>query len=108
MAAKTKDEADLSGLDEFEKEPVGLGEAAAAAVSHIGDPSQEALDGMENVNKVKFVGMSMDSLEDLPKIGTEMTFTVRARCVGTGEEEMRDGHIRHFAKMDVLSVVETE
>lgn len=87
------------------REPTSLAEAASAAVTHIGDPSQDAFEGMENLNKVKFVGMSMDSLDDLPKIGTEMTFVVRARCVGTGEEEMRDGHVRHFAKMDVQSVV---
>lgn len=109
MATKEK-EADLSGLDEFAKNEaddnvVGLGDAAATAVSHIGDPSQHALEGMENLNKVKFVGMSMDSLDDLPKIGDEVTFLVRTRCVGTGEEEMRDGHVRHFAKMDVQSVI---
>ena len=110
MAAQKKEPE--SGFDEFKGDPddnvTSLGDAATAALSSVGDPSQEAFDGMENLNKVKFVGMSMDSLDDLPKIGTEMVFLVRARCIGTGEEEMRDGHVRHFAKMDVQSVVEQE
>lgn len=67
-------------------------------------PGQEPLDGTDYV-KVKFVGMSLDALDEDFKIGDEVEFVVRARCKGHGEEEMADGHTREFAKMKVNSVV---
>lgn len=88
---------------------VSLGDAAAQALDSMGDEmgAQQVLDGTDYA-KVKFVGMSYDSLETEFKIGDEATFLVRARCVGSGDEEMRDGHIRHVVKMDVRSVIVQE
>lgn len=93
--------------------PVSLADAAGAALSSVPDDdgaAQETLDGTD-YTKVKFVGMSFDSLgkEDAPRIGDEMTFLVRARCVASGDEaSKRDGGIRHVVKMDVQSVVVSE
>lgn len=82
----------------------GLADAATAALSG-DDGTQEALDGMENATKIKFVGMSFDTLDDAPSIGREISFLVRGRVVGHGQEEMADGHIRDTAKVKVLSVI---
>lgn len=109
MAARSKPDDDFDP----DREPVALGDAAAAAIGTLGDPSQEPLDGTEFA-KVKFVGMAFDSLRaedarDEVKIGDELTFIVRARCVGTGDEaNKRDGSIRHIVKMDVQSVIKKD
>lgn len=67
-------------------------------------PGEEPLEGMEYV-KAHFVGMGYDSLEAAPAIGDELTFTVKARCRGVGDEEMKTGAIRTVAKFEVLSTV---
>lgn len=91
---------------EQEQDMTTLGEAAASAfgdLESIGG-AQEALDGTEYL-KVRFVGMSMDSLDDEIGLGDELTFVVRARCVGEGTDLAKtDGHKRRFVKMDVQSV----
>lgn len=84
-----------------------LGEAAASAFGEnlegIGG-AQETLEGTDYL-KVRFVGMSMDSLDDEISLGDELTFIVRARCVGEGTDLAKtDGHKRKFVKMDVQSV----
>ena len=92
--------------EQMDGDLVPLGEAAQQALSEFGDDAavQEPLDGTDYL-KVKFVGMSMDSLEDEIPLGKEMTFLVRARCIGDGNEmSKQDGHIKRFVKMDVSSV----
>ncbi|QGJ96517.1 hypothetical protein SEA_BEATUSCOMEDENTI_78 [Arthrobacter phage BeatusComedenti] len=83
-----------------------LGEAASAALDEYADGTaeQEPLDGTDYL-KVKFLGMSMDSLEDDIPLGQELTFLVRARCIGEGTDiSKQDGHKKRFRKMDVQSV----
>ena len=96
-----------SGMDEFAgDEPISLGDAAAAALH--GDGEQGVFDETQ-ATKVKFTGMGFDSFEGAPKIGDEMTFQVRARCIGVGAELMKTtGTTRHTVRMDVLSVVPIE
>lgn len=67
------------------------------------EQQQEPIEGLESV-RVKFVGMSMDSLEDPPEIDDEMTFVVRMRCVGSGRQRMKDGELRHTRSMEVLTL----
>ena len=85
---------------------VSLGEAAQSALSEFSEEGaeQEALEGTDYL-KVKFMGMSMDSLEDDIALGAMMTFTVQARCIGEGTDiSKQDGHKKRFVKMDVQSV----
>jgi hypothetical protein len=85
---------------------VSLGDAATSALSEFGDEgsTQDPLDGTDYL-KVKFMGMSMDSLEDEIELGSMMTFTVQARCIGEGTDiSKQDGHKKRFVKMDVQSV----
>lgn len=100
---------DGGGLGEFQgRDPVQLGDAAKAALADVADGTQSVLEET-NFTKVKFVGMSFDSLDAGINIGDEMTFLVRARCIGTADEaSKRDGAIRHVVKMDVQSVVKHE
>lgn len=91
------------GATDPSREPVSLADAAASALS--GDNVQEEFEETE-ATKVKFVGMQYDAFEENIKIGDEVTFTVRARCSGVGDEYMQSsGNIRHYVKMDVQSVV---
>jgi hypothetical protein len=85
-------------------EPVSLASVAAGVVDEMADGTSDTLDGTD-FTKIKFVGMSADLVEESIKIGSEVTFTVKSRCVGIGEEELADGHIRDFRKMHVVSVV---
>lgn len=103
---------DETGLDEFDaadpgRDPISLGDAAKTALSGMTDQTGATQDEFEGMDfaKVKFIGMSFDSLEKDIAIGDEHTFLVRARCTGSGDEEMKDGHIRHIVKMDVKSVI---
>lgn len=84
---------------------VSLGDAAKSALATIGDDhgAQGELDGMD-YTKVRFVGVQFDALETEVKMNDEMTFQVRGRVVGIGDEVMADGHIRHYAKVKVESV----
>lgn len=82
-----------------------LAEAAEAGLSAVPDQTgaDPQLEGMDYA-KVRFVGVQYDTLEDTPKMGEEVTFIVRGKVVGHGEEMMADGHIRQFAKVKVSSV----
>lgn len=86
---------------------VSLGDAATSALSEFGGEDgveQDPLEGTDYL-KVKFMGMSMDSLEDDIALGAMMTFTVQARCIGEGTDISKtDGHKKRFVKMDVQSV----
>lgn len=100
------DEAATEGDGALPENVVSLGEAAQSALSEFGDDSatQDALDGTDYL-KVKFMGMSMDSLEEEIALGSMMTFTVEARCIGEGTDiSKQDGHKKRFVKMDVQSV----
>lgn len=67
------------------------------------DTEQEPIEGLDAC-RVKFVGMSMDSLDDPPEIDDEMTFIVRTRCVGAGRKRMKDGELRRTRDMEVLTL----
>ena len=87
-----------------EDEDLAQATAAGAADAAGGDGASAAmLEGMD-YGKIKFVGVQYDTLEDLPSIGEEVTFLVKGKVVGRGEEAMADGHIRNQAKVKVESV----
>lgn len=88
-------------------DPVPLAEAAQNALAEMaeGDGSQPAFDGMEDVTKIKFVGLAFDSIEDRIQLGDEVSFLVRARCTAETKEVLKDGLLRNVRKMDVQSVV---
>lgn len=94
-----------------EQDPVALGDAATEALGDVLEHggTQDVLEDTD-YSKVKFVGMSFDSLDKDIKIGDEHTFTVRARCVGTADEATQagSGPVRHQVKMKVQSVVLVE
>ncbi|CAM2953717.1 hypothetical protein [Skermania piniformis] len=54
--------------------------------------------------RLRFNGMSRDSLEDPPDLDEEVVFTVRARCKKQERERMKDGEIRLVAIMEVVDV----
>jgi hypothetical protein len=60
-----------------------------------------------NYSRVKFAGMGFDELDPdaNPKIGEEMSFRVRGRVVGIGDDEMADGQVRHIVKVKISSVL---
>lgn len=53
---------------------------------------------------VKFTGMSASALEAPAGLGDRQTFTVTAKCVGTGSEMRKDGEIRQIRRMEVIEV----
>lgn len=53
---------------------------------------------------VKFTGMSAAALDTPADLGDVQTFTVTARCIGTGEELRKDGELRHIRRMEVQEV----
>ena len=94
------------GDEAIDEDLVQLGDAAAAAIGDAVDGAaiQDPLEGTDYL-KVKFVGMSMDSLEDTIQLGSNLTFVVQARCIGEGTDLSKvDGHEKRFVKMDVQSV----
>jgi hypothetical protein len=96
----------VEGEAEAPDNVVSLGEAAQSALHEFGDDGavQEPLEGTDYL-KVKFMGMSMDSLDEDIELGSLMTFTVEARCIGEGTDISKtDGHKKRFVKMDVQSV----
>lgn len=105
---KTEEEQYDEAAVTFEQDPVSLAEAAASAFGENLEGlsgSQEELDGMD-YTKARFVGMSYDTLDKEISIGDEITFLVKARCVGKGDEERKADHrINTYVKMDVQSVV---
>lgn len=87
--------------------PVSLAEAAESALGDIEEQdgaAQAVLEGTD-YTKIKFVGMSFDTLDTDVKIGDEMTFTVRGRVKGVADEEDAKGNVNHVAKVKVSSVV---
>jgi len=52
-------------------------------------------------SRVKFAGMSSDSLEDPPKLDEARVYTVEATCTAITRERMKDGEMRLVAKMQV-------
>ena len=48
------------------------------------------------------------TLDETPNLGAEVSFLVKGKVVGHGEEVMNDGHIRKYAKVKVNSVSPTE
>ena len=107
METTTKDKGPGTDVFSDKQEPASLADAAQQAMADVleGGATQDVLDDTD-YTKVKFVGMSFDSLDKDVKIGDEKTFIVRARCIGTADEaSKRDGSIRHVVKMDVQSVV---
>jgi len=96
--------------EEKKSEPTSLADAADSAMSEIGSEdgaAQQMLDGTA-YTKVKFVGMSFDSLEHDQKIGDEVIFVVRGRVKGIADEEDAKGNVQHVAKVKVSSVVPHE
>lgn len=88
-----------------DEEPQGLADAAAAALDDTdgeGTQSQDHLPGIDTA-KVKFVGMAWEAVES-PGLKEECVFTVRATCVGDGQEVMANGDVRTVTKMKVTSV----
>lgn len=77
-----------------------------AGVAGVTVSNQDGLPELEDgdVLKVKFVGMSTELVQSAFAIGAHTRFAVTARCVGIGEEELADGHVRRFAKMKVETV----
>lgn len=99
-AANAKDEP----WEKPERAPVSLADAATAALSG-GDGAQGEFDETQ-ATKVKFAGMGYDAFEESIKIGDEITFLVRTRCIGVGDEVMKSaGTVRHMVKMEVQSVI---
>ena len=89
------------------RDEVGLADAASAG---LGDdvydegPVQDALVEGEEGTKVRFIGMQYNQLDGAPRLGEKVAFTVTGVVVGTGEEQMANGHIRHYAKVAVETV----
>lgn len=87
--------------------PVSLADTAAAAMEDIEEmdgAAQQTLEGTE-YTKIKFVGMSFDTLDTSVKIGDEMSFVVSGRVKGVADEEDAKGNVNHVAKVKVSSVV---
>jgi hypothetical protein len=63
----------------------------------------ENLPGVE-ATKLKFLGVKYQTLAQDFKIGDVHQFTVTGRVKGTGDEEVKDGHIGHVVKLEVTSV----
>lgn len=100
--AGEQEQDDEDGLSEFAgREPVSLAEAAAGALGADGEEQQIA---MIPACRVKFQGMSWDSLDDVPSLKQEMEFRVKGRVVGHGQQVMKDGEIRETATIEVTSV----
>lgn len=96
--------------DGDDKGPVSLADAAASAMDDIAaqdGAAQQTLDGTD-YTKIKFVGMSFDTLDTAVKIGDEMTFVVTGRVKGVADEEDAKGNVNHVAKVKVSSVVPQE
>lgn len=89
-----------------DNEPVSLADAAQSALAGVEDEdgaARETLDGTD-YTKIKFVGMSFDTLDTEIKIGDEMQFVVKGRVKGVADEEDAKGNVNHVAKVKVSSV----
>lgn len=101
----TVDEVEVRTDADRDAELVSLADAAQEASGYLVETAtQEPLDGTDTL-KIKFVGVSFDSIDMDLKIGTEMAFLVTGRVVGRSEEESKRDHmLRHTAKFEVGSV----
>ena len=79
-----------------------LGEAAGDALEQFGGEGQQRV--IIPACRIKFEGMSWDSLNEVPELKDEMSFTVAGRVVARTTRVMKDGEIRDVAIVDVLSV----
>lgn len=70
------------------------------------EQQQEPIGGLEAC-RVKFVDVALDAIDDPPEIDDQMDFAVTAVCVGRARERMKDGELRHTAKMRVVSLEAT-
>lgn len=53
---------------------------------------------------IKFTGMSASALDTPAELGDIQTFTVTAKCMGTGEVLRKDGEVRSVRNMEVQEV----
>jgi hypothetical protein len=85
---------------------VSLADAAAEALPTDGEHVEQL--ALVPACKVKFVGMSWDSLDDVPGLKDEMEFLVKGVVVGHGQMVMANGEIRDVATVRVTSVTPVE
>jgi hypothetical protein len=95
--AKVDDSADAA-------EAVDLGEAAQAGLGEEGDAGQQVLGGMEFKTHVKYSGMAYRTNETDFKLGQEVSYLVRGRVIGIGDELMKNDLERHVVTISVASV----
>jgi len=90
-----------------EREPVNLGEVAAAGLGAVTEEQggvTEALPGMEYNTHLSFLGMGYRTNDGDYKLGDLVEFVVRGKVVEVGDKVMADDHQRHIVKVRVSSV----
>lgn len=92
---------------EESKEPVSLGDAATEALDGLGG-GEDVQEPMIPACKIKFLGVSFDSLDDIPQLKDEMTFTVHGRVVAHGQHVLASGEIRDVASVQVETVTKVD
>jgi hypothetical protein len=85
-----------------------LADAAAEALPTGDDEDRSEQLAIVPACKVKFVGMSWDSLDDVPGLKDQMEFRVEGIVVGHGQTVMANGEIRDVATVKVTSVSKVE
>jgi hypothetical protein len=100
-------------------------EEETVAKQSLADASEDALDGMPEPTtetegqpgeqtalvpacKIKFQGVSYDSLKDVPDLKAEVSFIVTGRVVGHEDKVFKDGDVRTIVKVDASKVVPYE
>lgn len=82
-----------------------LADAANDALgSSEGDEVPEGQQVLVPACKVKFVGMTYDSMDDVPKLKETVKFEVEGWVEGHGQKVMKDGEVRELANVRVTSV----
>lgn len=109
MATATKDRKGLKSVDDEE-----ITEVVSAPEADLSNAADDALDvfkgndvqqtAMVPSYKTKFVGMTYDSMDEVPQIDDEFTFIVKGTVVGLNKERRKNGEIVDIAKIDVTSV----
>jgi hypothetical protein len=90
-----------------EKEPVQLGQVAAAGLHAVTEEQggvTEALPGLEYNTHLSFLGMGYRTNDGDYKLGDEVQFVVTGRVVESGDKLMADEHQRHIVKVRVSNV----
>lgn len=83
-----------------------LGTVASEGLEGMGgDNQQEPQEPLIPACRVKFKGMSWDSLEEVPHLKDEMEFRVKGTVTAHTEEIMRDGEMREVAVVTVSKVI---